>query len=166
MFVWRVDTFLGELRRQRPSLYEGLMRIAAAWGQPEQDAVLGEVWPTLDKISVDYAVMEGAAAAGLVATVPGDFGWTDVGDFHTLGDVLAADDRGNVVAADDKADVVFSGADGCVVVPQSGRLIAAVGVKDTIIVDTPDALLICSRERAQEVKKIVDLLKERGDSRI
>lgn len=166
MFVWRVDAFLAELRRQQPSLHEGLARIAAVWGEPEQEAVLTELWPTLTKISVDYAVMEGAADAGLVATVPGDFGWTDVGDFHTLGDVLAPDTDGNVIVGDDKADVVLSGAQGCVIVPQSGRLVVALDMQDTVIVDTQDALLICPRDRAQDVKKVVDMLKERGDSRV
>jgi len=118
------------------------------------------------KISVDYAVMEGAAQAGLVATVPGDFGWTDVGDFHTLGEVLTPDADGNVLVGEDKADVLLSDASGCVVVPQSGRLVAGLGIRDLIIVDTPDAVLVCPRGRAQEVKKLVDELKERGDSRL
>jgi mannose-1-phosphate guanylyltransferase len=169
MFIWRVDVFLGELSRQQPQLHAGLMRIAHAWGSADRERVLGEVWPTLPKISVDYAVMEGAAAAGLVGTVPGDFGWNDVGDFHTLGDVLERDERGNVVIeADDgaggKPDVMLHDTDRTVVVPRSGRLVAAVGVHDLIIVDTPDALLVCPRERAQDVKKLVDSLKERGNS--
>lgn len=165
MFVWRVDVFLGELRRQEPELHAGLTTIAAAWDS-DRDRVMGEIWPTLKKISVDYAVMEGAAAAGLVATVPGDFGWTDVGDFHTLGEVLASDADGNVLVGEDKSDVLLSDTTGCVIVPQSGRLIAGFGLRDIIIVDTPDAVLVCPRDRAQEVKKLVDELKDRGDHRI
>ena len=166
MFVWRVEAFLAELARQQPVLSEGLHAIGDAWGTPEQDRVLGETWPTLPKISVDYAVMEGAADAGLVSTVPGDFGWTDVGDFHTLGEVLAPDAHGNVLVGEDKADVLLSDSTGCIIVPQSGRMVAALGLQDVIIVDTPDAVLVCPRDRAQEVKKLVDELKERGDSRI
>jgi mannose-1-phosphate guanylyltransferase len=166
MFVWRVDVFLGELKRQQPELHQGLSTIAAAWQTEDQERVMAELWPTLTKISVDYAVMEGAAQAGLVATVPGDFGWTDVGDFHTLGDVLAADAQGNVLVGEEKADVLLSEVTNCVIVPQSGRLVAALGVSDLIIVDTPDAVLVCPRDRAQEVKKIVDELKDRGDSRV
>lgn len=165
MFVWRVDVFLGELRRQQPELHAGLTAIAAAW-DTDRDRVMGEIWPTLKKISVDYAVMEGAAEAGLVATVPGDFGWTDVGDFHTLGEVLPHDAHGNVLVGEDKADVLLSDSSGCVVVPQSGRLIAALGLRNVIVVDTPDAVLICPRDRAQDVKKIVDDLKDRGDQRL
>jgi len=166
MFVWRVDVFLTELARQQPQLAAGVSRIAQAWGTAEQEEVLGEVWPTLPRISVDYAVMEGAAMVGRVGTVPGDFGWNDVGDFHTLGEVLAADTAGNVVVGKDaagKQSVLLREAENLVVVPSSGRLVAALGVRDLIIVDTPDAVLICPRDRAQEVKSLVDDLKSKGD---
>lgn len=163
MFVWRVDVFLAELARQQPALHAGVTAIASAWGTEEQDDVLGTVWPTLPRISVDYAVMEGAAAAGRVATVPGEFGWNDVGDFHTLGDVLPADAVGNVVLGAAKPGVLLRDSSNLVVVPHSGRLVATVGVHDLIVVDTPDAVLVCPRDRAQDVKKIVDELKERGE---
>jgi mannose-1-phosphate guanylyltransferase len=167
MFVWRVSLFLSELERQQPALYTGLTRIADAWDSPRRDQILAEVWPTLPKISVDYAVMEGAAAAGLVATVPGDFGWNDVGDFHTLGEVLPAGDGTNVVLdPGEKPQVLLLDSTGLIVVPQSGRLVATLGVQDMIVVDTPDAVLICPRSRAQEVKRLVDTLKERGDSHL
>ena len=165
MFVWRVDVFLTELARQQPQLHAGISRIAHAWDSPSREEVLGEVWPTLPRISVDYAVMEGAATVGRVGTVPGDFGWNDIGDFHTLGEVLAADAAGNVIVGKDamaKPGVLLRETEGLVVVPNSGRLVAALGVRDLIIVDTPDAVLVCPRDRAQEVKSIVDELKELG----
>jgi mannose-1-phosphate guanylyltransferase len=170
MFVWRVDTFLGELHRQQPELHDGLTTIAAAWGTAEQDEVLGRVWPQLRKISVDHAVMEGAADTGLVATVPGNFGWTDIGDFDTLGEVFADTDPrrtgGNVIVADPKdAPVLFVDTERSVIVGHSGRLVATLGLQDVIVVDTPDALLVCSRDRAQDIKSIVDELKERGEDR-
>ncbi|WP_412739296.1 mannose-1-phosphate guanylyltransferase [Krasilnikovia sp. MM14-A1259] len=166
MFVWRVDTFLSELSRQQPQLAAGVSRIAQAWDGPDREEVLGEVWPTLPRISVDYAVMEGAAAAGRVGTVPGDFGWNDVGDFHTLGEVLTADTAGNVVVGHDtdaKPGVLLRETENLVVVPNSGRLVAALGVRDLIVVDTPDAVLVCPRDRAQEVKSLVDELKDKGE---
>lgn len=165
MFVWRVDVFLDELARQQPSLHDGLIRIAEAWDTPDREETLAEIWPNLTKISVDFGVMEGAGVAGLVGTVPGQFGWNDVGDFHTLGELLETDTAGNVVVNLDPAaqtGVLMQDAERVVVVPQSGRLVAAVGVSDLIIVDTPDALLVCPRSRAQDVKKLVDSLKERG----
>jgi mannose-1-phosphate guanylyltransferase len=166
MFVWRVDVFLAELARQQPQLAAGVSRIAQAWDSSAREEVLGEVWPTLPRISVDYAVMEGAATVGRVGTVPGDFGWNDVGDFHTLGEVLAADTAGNVVVGKDamaKPGVLLRETEGLVIVPNSGRLVAALGVRDLIIVDTPDAVLVCPRDRAQEVKHLVDQLKESGE---
>ncbi|MFG1608634.1 mannose-1-phosphate guanylyltransferase [Actinoplanes sp. NPDC049265] len=166
MFVWRVDVFLTELARQQPQLHAGISRIAQDWDTARREEVLGEVWPTLPRISVDYAVMEGAAAVGRVGTVPGDFGWNDVGDFHTLGEVLAADSSGNVVVGKEslaKPGVLLRETEGLVVVPNSGRLVAALGIRNLIIVDTPDAVLVCPRERAQEVKHLVDELKELGE---
>jgi mannose-1-phosphate guanylyltransferase len=167
MFVWKVDVFLGELARQQPQLHAGISRIAHAWDTPAREEVLGDVWPGLPRISVDYAVMEGAAAAGRVGTVPGDFGWTDVGDFHALGEVLSADAAGNVVlggeGTPEKPAVLLRDSGELVVVPHSGRLVAALGVRDLIIVDTPDAVLVCPRNRAQDVKQLVDELKERGE---
>jgi mannose-1-phosphate guanylyltransferase len=167
MFVWRADVFLAELGRQQPQLAAGISRIAQAWDSPAREEVLGEVWPTLPRISVDYAVMEGAATVGRVGTVPGDFGWNDVGDFHTLGEVLTADAAGNVVVGSDAANtpaVLLRETEGLVVVPSSGRLIAALGIRDLIIVDTADAVMVCPRDRAQEVKSLVDELKAKGDN--
>jgi mannose-1-phosphate guanylyltransferase len=167
MFVWRVDAFLTELARQQPQLHAGLALIADAWGTPRQAEVLGTVWPELPRISVDYGVMEGAAAAGLVATVPGDFGWNDVGDFNTLGDVLPTDEAGNVVIAPNsgKPDVFLKDTTGSVVVPHGDRLVAVLGMTDVVVVDTPDVVCVCPRNRAQDVKAIVDALRERGDTR-
>jgi mannose-1-phosphate guanylyltransferase len=171
MFVWRVDVFLAELSRQQPQLAAGISRIAQAWDTAGREEVLGEVWPTLPRISVDYAVMEGAATVGRVGTVPGDFGWNDVGDFHTLGEVLEADHAGNVIVGTapvgdgdrGKPGVLLRETEGLVVVPTSGRLVAALGVRDLVIVDTPDAVLVCPRDRAQEVKSLVDELKNIGE---
>jgi mannose-1-phosphate guanylyltransferase len=160
MFVWRTAVFLDELARQQPQLHDGLRAIAAAWDTPRREEVLGDVWPTLPRISVDHAVMEGAAAAGLVATVPADFGWSDVGDWDGLG--VVASDGSPVTVLGDPAQVMAVDSAGAVVVPGSGRLITMLGVRDIVVVDTDDAVLVCGRDRAQEVKGIVDALKARG----
>src|SRR5690606_22502343 len=125
--------------------------------------------PGLPKISVDHAVMENAADRGLVATVPGNFGWTDVGDFDTLGQVLAeaeanADVAGNVVLTSaDAPPVLLADTAGSVVAAHSGRRVVTLGLRDMIVVDTPDALLVCAREAAQDIKSVVDKLRDRGD---
>ncbi|QSB13911.1 mannose-1-phosphate guanylyltransferase [Natronosporangium hydrolyticum] len=171
MFIWRVDVFLAALARHQPELHELLLQIAADWDTPRRAETLHRLWPRLPRIAVEYAVMEEAAAEGLVATVPGDFGWSDVGDFRNLTELMPADDDGNVVLADPLAEpagasppALLLDSQDTVVVPRGGRLVSVLGLKDVIVVDTPDALLVCARDRAQEVKRFVDQLKERGDT--
>lgn len=161
IFVWRAQVFLDELRAQQPALHDGLQQIAAVWGTPAQDDALGAIWPGLPRVTVDEGVMEDAAARGRVATVPGDFGWHDVGDWNTLADVLPASADGNVVvgAAEDYLGVDTTG---CVVVPRPGRLLATLGVHGLVVVDTDDALLVCPRSRAQEVRLLVEALRVQG----
>jgi mannose-1-phosphate guanylyltransferase len=161
IFVFGVQAFLAELARQRPALHAGVQRIAAAWGGAEGARVLAEVWPGLEKISVDYGVLEGAAAAGKVATVPGDIPWTDVGDFDSLGESLPTDESGNLVIAPE-AEVIARDVKDAVLVSTTDRVIAVIGLDDVVVVDTPDATLVCARSRAQEVKQVVEELRQRG----
>jgi mannose-1-phosphate guanylyltransferase len=161
IFVFAVKAFLGELERQRPALYAGIDAIAAAWETPDREKALERVWPGLEKISVDYGVMEGAAAAGRVATVPAAMPWSDVGDFHSLGEALPTDESGNLLIADG-GEVITRDVKDAVIVSTTGRVIAVVGLQNVVLVDTPDAVLVCSRDRAQEVKQVVDELRDRG----
>jgi mannose-1-phosphate guanylyltransferase len=164
MFLWRTDVFLSELAARRPDVHDPVRRIAAAWDTPSQEAVLGELWPTIPKVAVEYAVMEPAAAEGKVATVPGDFGWNDIGDFETLGELLGKDVEGARVVDVHGAGppVLVVDGDGVIAVPCSSRVIATLGVRDLIVVDTADAVLVCHRDRAQDIKKLTELLRERG----
>jgi mannose-1-phosphate guanylyltransferase len=128
---------------------------------------MARVWPALEKIAIDHAIAEPVAAAGGVAVVPGTFGWDDIGDFNSLAALLpSADDAGNKVvgnqAGGDGAGVLRIEAGGTVVVPGSGRVIALLGVDDLVVVDTPDALLVTTRARAQQVKSVVDVLRANG----
>jgi mannose-1-phosphate guanylyltransferase len=161
IFVFRVQSFLAELERQRPELGAGIARIADAWESERRDSVLTEIWPGLEKISVDYGVLEGAAAAGRVATVPADMPWSDVGDFHSLGESLPTDESGNLLIGDQERIITRDVKD-AVIVSTTGRVLAMVGLQDVVVVDTPDAMLVCARDRAQEVKQIVDELRNRG----
>ncbi|HXW45245.1 MAG TPA: sugar phosphate nucleotidyltransferase [Streptosporangiaceae bacterium] len=161
VFVFSVRVFLGELERQRPELHAGIAAIAEAWEKPERESVLARTWPGLQKISVDYAVMEGAAAAGMVATVPAEIPWSDVGDFHSLGESLPTDESGNLLIGDQNC-VITRDVKDSVIVTTTGRMVAAIGLESVVIVDTPDAMLVCSRDRAQEVKQVVDELHSRG----
>jgi mannose-1-phosphate guanylyltransferase len=162
MFVSRTSVLLGHLARQRPDLHAGLMEIAAAWGSSTRAEVMGRVWPGLEKVAIDHAIAEPVAAAGGVGVVPGTFGWDDIGDFNSLAALLpAADAAGNKVIGPE-LDVLRIQAGGTVVAPGSGRLVALLGVDDLVVIDTPDALLITTRARAQQVKSAVDAVRECG----
>lgn len=163
VFVWRTDVFLAALQRYSPQIHASLTLIAKAWDTPNRAAVLAEVWPTLPKLAVEYAVMEPAAADGLVATVRGDFGWHDVGDFNALGEILPADgNSGVVVVPGGNSEVHTMDSRDLVVLAGGGRPVTAVGVRNLIIVDTGDAVLVCDRGQAQDVKALTDQLRERG----
>ncbi|PPK97672.1 mannose-1-phosphate guanylyltransferase [Kineococcus xinjiangensis] len=164
MFVARADVLLHLLAEHVPQLHAGLVEIAAAWDTPERDAVLADRWATLPSLAIDHAVAEPAAAVGRVAVVPATFGWDDVGDFSSLAELLPADvDRPRVLGDPDL--VVTDGVAGGLVVPSSGRVVALLGVDDLVVVDTPDALMVTTRARAQEVKRLVERCREadRGD---
>ncbi len=155
MFVWRVSAFLEVLASLQPTLYSGIMRIAAAWGEPEQEHISAEVWATLTESTIDQGVMEHAAR---VAVVPTEMGWSDVGDWHGLGGLIAQDKLGNS-ACDDL--VSFSaGTRDCVVWSETDRVIALVGMENAIVIDTRDALLVADRSRAQDVRHAVAMLKD------
>ena len=158
MFLVRVEVLLGHLARLQPTLHDGLRRIAAAWDTDRRAEVLAELWPGLTKIAIDHAIAEPVAAAGGVAVVPGDFGWDDIGDVASLRDMLAGDPH--VLGA--AADVLTVDSDGALVVAHGGRLVTVLGLTDIVVVDTPDALLVTSREHAQDVKRVVDAVRERG----
>jgi mannose-1-phosphate guanylyltransferase len=165
MFLVRAAVLLDHLAEQRPALHDGLRTLARAWDTPDRETVLAEVWPALEKIAIDHAIAEPVAAAGGVAVVPGDFGWDDVGDFASLATLLppvaGAEDDGARVLGDD-ASVVRLDSLGSVVVAGSHRLVAVLGIDDVVVVDTPDALLVTTRARAQQVKSIVDAVRARG----
>ncbi|WP_035833468.1 mannose-1-phosphate guanylyltransferase [Jonesia quinghaiensis] len=162
MFISKVSVLLGHLRDQRPDLHAGLMTIAAAWDTDRRESVLAEVWPRLEKIAIDHAVAEPVAQTGGVAVVPGNFGWDDVGDFNSLAALLPSDDNAGSKVVGDHQDVVRVQSAGSVVVPNSGRLVTILGLDDVVVVDTPDALLVTTRARAQQVKDMVTELRDRG----
>ncbi|MBV8780760.1 MAG: mannose-1-phosphate guanylyltransferase, partial [Phycisphaerae bacterium] len=162
MFVWRADTVLGELQTHLPQSYEGLMQISAAWGTPQQDETLHRVYPTLPKISIDYAVMEPASQGkgkASVAVVEMPVQWTDVGSWPSLAETMAIDEHDNAVDAN--MAVFIDSDDNIVISSQAEHLISTIGVSDMIIVHTPDATMICPKREAQRVKELVGKVKEK-----
>lgn len=161
IFVWRAETILDCIRRYEPEVFRGLQRIAAAWKAPERGKVLAEVYPTLKKISIDYAVMEPASrdpALRLLA-VPLDVEWIDVGSWNSFAACYPKDGSGNALGCgryillDTRGTLVASS--------DPGHLIAAVGCEDLIIVHTPDATLVCRASEAEKVKQLYEQVVER-----
>jgi mannose-1-phosphate guanylyltransferase len=155
MFVWRTSSILGEFARQMPALYEQLQMIEAVLDSPREAEVLSQVWPQVRKETIDYGVMEGAQD---VVVIPVDIGWTDIGDWSAIYQLHQPDEQGNVVVGTAHVGV----ATGSCFIQGGEKLIATIGLEDIIIIDTEDAVLICARDQAQDVKLIVEKLQEAG----
>ncbi|KAF7315248.1 NTP-transferase domain-containing protein [Mycena indigotica] len=162
MFVTKATFLLELLKEYNVGLYEGLTKIAEVWDdETKRKVVLDEIWPTLEKIPIDNAIAEPAASTGRVAVVPATFGWDDVGDFSSLAELLPAELHQPRILGDTNL-VLTEQVAGGIIVPQSGRLISCLGVDDLVIVDMPDTLLVTTRARSQEVKRIVKKARDAG----
>jgi mannose-1-phosphate guanylyltransferase len=140
---------------------DALTRIGQAWDGDDRDKTIDEFWAGLEKISVDYAVMEPCADAGRLVAVPADFPWSDIGDFHSVGQSLPNDHANNLVLPGPER-VLLRDVKSSVIVSTTDRVIAVGGVDDLVVADTDDALLVCPRGRAQEVKRVIESLRQRG----
>jgi mannose-1-phosphate guanylyltransferase len=152
MFVWQASRILKEFQTQMPEFFAQLMEVNLVLGTPAYRAMMERVWPQVSKETIDYGVMEGASD---VVVIPVDIGWTDIGSWGSLFNLLPADAEENVfvgphVEIDTTNTLIFG----------DKRLVAVMGVKDLVIVDTEDVLMVCSREREQDVKALVELLKQ------
>ena len=163
MFVAPVGLLLEHLKANEPQLHDGLVEIAAAWGTERQQEVMARIWPTLPKTAIDYAVAEPAAAAGDVAVIPGHFTWDDVGDFAAIARLNPAEDEDQMTVLGDSSRVYSDESSG-VVVSETDRVVALIGVRDIVVVDTDDALLVTTTDHAQSVKQAVEALQKKGDS--
>lgn len=154
IFVWSVKAVLEEIKKKLPDLYLGLMKIEKAIGKKNEKDVLAAVFKGLDPVSIDYGIMEKASR---VAVVPADMGWSDVGSWRALDDIAEKDRQGNVIAG----NVLDVGSEDSIMYA-GNRLVATIGLKNTVVVDTPDATLICNKDKVQDVRRVVDALKKRG----
>ena len=154
MFIWKAEKILTEFRLQMPEVENTLRKIQNEWGTPGQNDGISAFWPEIKPQTIDYGIMEHASNVVVIPAI--DLGWSDVGSWDSLFDVLPTDENGNIfmcanhMGHNNHSTLVYS--------QNSDRLIVTLGLKDTIVVDTGDAILICAREEAQEVKKIVDQL--------
>ena len=145
MFIWKAEVFLEEVRKYLPKLHAHLQRINSVDDLPR-------IWPQIEAISVDYGIMEHSGRIGLI---PADFYWTDLGSWDALAEIFPKDKKGNIVSS----DTLNLGSKGTCVFSRGNRLISTVGLKDIVIADTPDALLVCDRNKTQDVKQLVEKLK-------
>ncbi|MDQ4043844.1 MAG: sugar phosphate nucleotidyltransferase, partial [Chloroflexota bacterium] len=152
MFVWRVQALKRELRRQQPQIHEGVWEVADAWESREQERTTARIWSQLPAITIDHGIME---HADRVAVVPAEMCWSDVGDWHGLGELIERDALGNSV----RGDLLRIDTTNSVIWSETGRMVAMVGLDNIIVVDTEDALLVVDRAKSQEVKKIVEQLR-------
>ena len=155
IFVMRADTYFEELLRQLPSLAREFQNLREVLGQGDYGALLKEVYASIDSISIDYGVMEGARQ---VVVVPVDCGWSDVGSFRALSQILPKDEAGNI----SKGRSVLLQSQNVVTYAEGEQVVAAIGVSDLVVVHTPDATLVVPLERAQEVRDAVAALEGRG----
>lgn len=149
MFVWKTQTILKQLQTHLPQSYDGVMKIAAAWGTKDFKRILAEIYPTLPKISIDYAVMEKSKH---VAMVPMPVNWLDVGNWNSVAATITPDSSDNraigcKLASLDSSEVLA--------ISENDHLIATIGLKDMVIVHTPAATLICPASKTEQIKQLV-----------
>jgi mannose-1-phosphate guanylyltransferase len=155
IFVWKAATILKALRQRQPKLFAAVQRIAEAWDGPGRDAVLRREYEGLERISIDYAVMEHATD---VLVVQAPFRWDDVGSWLALERMHPQDANGNTVLATHAGLATH----GCVLVADAGHLLATVGVANLLIIQDGNATLVADRREEATIKKLVELLKEKG----
>jgi len=156
MFIWRADAILAEIERQMPELFKAVKEVSAAWDTLRQDEVLQEYWHDLKNQTIDYGILEKAEQ---VAVLPaGGLGWSDVGSWNSLFEILLPDMNGNVatsaqhLALDTHNTLVYSDDD--------QRLVVTIGLDDMVVVDTGDVLMICKADQSQKVRDVVEHLKK------
>jgi mannose-1-phosphate guanylyltransferase len=159
MFIWRVDTILREMEAHMPKLYSGLMKIMEHADAPDYEEALGSIYAQQEANSIDYGVLEKSEHVLVIPT--GNIGWSDVGDWSALSEVLETDGEGNLIRA------LHIGIDtsNCTILSEDesggGRLIATLGLSNLVIVDTDDVLLVMDKSRSQEVKEVLRIHRDR-----
>ncbi len=154
MFVWTANTILEEIRTHLPELYDGLMKIEAAIAEGTERKAVEKVYASLQPESIDFGVMEKAKK---VLLLKGDFGWNDIGSWAAMEQIWPKDADGNFLNAE-----VLSIESSGNIIHSTKKLVAVIGLKDIVIIETEDAILVCAKDRAPDVRRVVDELKKRG----
>jgi mannose-1-phosphate guanylyltransferase len=151
MFAWKVSTILGNMKKYMPENFERLLTIQKAIGTQEEEFVLNKEFHNMDSQSIDYGIME---KADNIYIVPGTFGWDDVGSWLAVERIQKTNELGNVVTG----DVISVDTSNCII-QGNKKMIATIGLTDMVIVDTDDAILICQKDHAGDIKKVIENLK-------
>lgn len=160
LYCWSVDTIAREMKEYSPKIYEGMEKVFQAIGKDNEQEVLNGVYEEAENIQIDYAVSEKSQN---MVVIPGDFGWNDVGDWKVIYDTSKKDSEGNVLNIGN-GDCVGIDTKNCLI-ETGGRLIVTVGLEDLVVIDAEDALLICKKNRTQDVRKVVEKLKEENKNK-
>jgi mannose-1-phosphate guanylyltransferase len=165
MFVWRAKTFLEVVRQYEPEVFAGLAEIGQSWGTPAFEATIEAAFPRLRRISVDLAVMERASVdpAVTVAALMMDVQWLDIGSWPACTAIFPKDGEGNALGAEKSLLLDTTGT--LVASSDPNHLITAIGCQDLIVIHTPSATLVCPKDRAEEIKKLHGLVKERFEGK-
>jgi mannose-1-phosphate guanylyltransferase len=161
MFVWRVGIFLTAAEKFLPQLYGEMMTLRDSLGTSREVALLEKIYPHLQPISVDYGMME---KADNVALIPAEFSWSDVGSFAALSKIWPKDKNGNALMEGQEAGrgkILAIDSSGCLIRGEE-KLIAAIGLKDMVVVEAGNAFLVCPMERSQDVRRVLAKLKKRS----
>jgi len=155
MFCWQVDNLLKLFKKCLPKHYSSLMKIYKAIGTGQEKQTIQKEFTKMKAISIDYGIMEKTKK---ILVVPANFSWADIGHWKAVKDILAkkVDDnvvRGNHLTVDSKDNLIYS---------YTGRLIATAGISNSVIIDMEDCVLVCNKDKAQDVKKIVNLLEKKN----
>lgn len=158
IFVWKASTVLEKFKKYLPNIYKDLMKISDSIGTKDEDRILQDIYPQIESISIDYGVME---KADDIWVIPAEFGWNDVGSWDMLNVLHDEDENGNIcvgntVVLNSKNSIVYS----------SGKMVTAYGIDNLIVVETKDAIMVLPKDKAQDVKKIVDELKAKNKTEL
>lgn len=161
MFIWKASVIMEKFKEFVPDIYDDLIKIQSALDTIEEQETINAIYPSIRKISIDYAVMEPASLKNEVMVIPGDFGWNDIGSWDMLDVLHPVDENGNISIGD-----VIQIETSNTYIYSTSRTVTALGIDNLIIVETPDAVMICSKDNAQDVRKIVEILQKHNKEQI
>jgi mannose-1-phosphate guanylyltransferase len=154
IFIWKISTILNNFKRFLPKVWNGLEELAKYIGLEGEGEHIRKIYPDIPAVSIDYGIME---RSDDLIVIPGDFAWNDVGSWDSLAAIYSTDNNGNIIrgekiSIDTKNSIIYGGK----------RLIATIGLDKMIVVETDDSILVCPKDRAQDVKRVVELLRAEG----